>query len=265
MASPSPENDDRKPAKGPRRPPRRFPRSEQNDEQSRPSPTGPWTLFLLLLFVAAALWFYSNDPSNVGSEVDYTFFREQVEADARRAVALEPEHLSTYALTLEREVLAEDTPLAKRLARGEVALPQDEEVVAMAATLREVYAAHGLRRYEISNHAREGYSSRHNALYWTGGAVGVAIALWCWLAYPRFEGRVVQRRHLVLRSRYWLYYALVFMSGARRQIFVVFAAFMMVEKFGLRLHDMAWLFTINYAANMVFAPAVGQVLMFSGH
>jgi putative oxygen-independent coproporphyrinogen III oxidase len=102
--------------------------------------------------------------------------RAQVEADARRAVALEPEHLSTYALTLEREVLAEDTPLAKRLARGEVALPPDEDVVEMAATLREVYAAHGLARYEISNHAREGYSSRHNALYWTGGeylALGV--------------------------------------------------------------------------------------------
>jgi oxygen-independent coproporphyrinogen-3 oxidase len=95
--------------------------------------------------------------------------RAQVEADARRAVALEPEHLSTYALTLEREVLAEDTPLAKRLVRGEVALPSDDEVVEMAATLREVYAAHGLLRYEISNHAREGYASRHNALYWTGG------------------------------------------------------------------------------------------------
>ena len=81
MASPSPESNDRKPAKGPRRPPRRFPRREQGDEQSRPSPTGPWTLFLLLLFVAAALWFWSNDPSNVGSEIDYTFFREQVEAD----------------------------------------------------------------------------------------------------------------------------------------------------------------------------------------
>ncbi|HYH97150.1 radical SAM family heme chaperone HemW [Hyalangium sp.] len=102
--------------------------------------------------------------------------RAQVEADARRAVALEPEHLSTYALTLEREVLAEDTPLAKRLVRGEVALPSDDEVVDMAATVREVYATHGLRRYEISNHAREGYSSRHNALYWTGGeylALGV--------------------------------------------------------------------------------------------
>ena len=37
---------------------------------------------------------------------------------------------------------------------------------------------------------------------------------------------------MVLRSRYWLYYALTFMSGARRQIFIVFAGFLMVERFG---------------------------------
>ena len=104
----------------------------------------------------------------------------------------------------------------------------------------------------------------YDALYWTGGAVGIAIALWCWLAYPRFEGRVVQRKEFVLRPRYWLYYALVFMSGARRQIFVVFAAFMMVEKFGLRLHEMAWLFTANFVANMIFAPVVGRFIQQRG-
>ena len=38
---------------------------------------------------------------------------------------------------------------------------------------------------------------------------------------------------MVLRKRYWLYYALQFMAGARRQIFMVFAGFMMVERFGL--------------------------------
>lgn len=100
----------------------------------------------------------------------------QVEADARQAVALQPEHLSTYALTLDRESLAVDTPLAKQLARGQVVLPEDDTVVEMGRTLREVYGAHGLHRYEISNYARLGYSSRHNALYWTGGeylALGV--------------------------------------------------------------------------------------------
>jgi oxygen-independent coproporphyrinogen-3 oxidase len=102
--------------------------------------------------------------------------RAQVEADARQAVALGPEHLSTYALTVEREALAVATPLSRRLERGELPLPPDEEVVEMGRALREVYAAGGLERYEISNHARPGCGSRHNALYWTGGeylALGV--------------------------------------------------------------------------------------------
>ncbi|WNG44403.1 radical SAM family heme chaperone HemW [Archangium minus] len=102
--------------------------------------------------------------------------RAQAEADARQAAALQPEHLSTYALTVEREVLAVATPLSRQLDKGELALPPDEEVVEMAQAIREAYEAHGLRRYEISNHARPGFSSRHNALYWTGGeylALGV--------------------------------------------------------------------------------------------
>ncbi|MET0403158.1 MAG: radical SAM family heme chaperone HemW [Cystobacter sp.] len=100
----------------------------------------------------------------------------QVEADARQAVALAPEHLSTYALTVEREVLAVATPLSRQLDSGELALPPDETVVDMAQAVRDVYARGGLSRYEISNHARPGFGSRHNALYWTGGeylALGV--------------------------------------------------------------------------------------------
>ena len=94
---------------------------------------------------------------------------EQVESDARRAGSLHPEHLSAYALTLDREVLAEEVPLARQLARKEIALPSDEETLAMATAIREIYAEHGLLRYEISNYARAGFHSRHNTLYWTGG------------------------------------------------------------------------------------------------
>ncbi|HVE86152.1 MAG TPA: radical SAM family heme chaperone HemW [Myxococcales bacterium] len=101
---------------------------------------------------------------------------EQVEQDAARAAALEPDHLSAYALTLDKEALAEEVPLAKQLARGEVALPEDSEVVRMGRAAAERFASRGLRRYEISNYAKEGRHSRHNALYWTGGeylALGV--------------------------------------------------------------------------------------------
>jgi putative oxygen-independent coproporphyrinogen III oxidase len=101
---------------------------------------------------------------------------EQVRADAGRAAALEPDHLSAYALTLEKEALAEEVPLARQLQRGEVRLPEDEVVVAMNRAVAEAYGRAGLSRYEISNYARPGFHSRHNALYWTGGeylALGV--------------------------------------------------------------------------------------------
>ncbi len=96
--------------------------------------------------------------------------------DAQKAASLQPEHLSAYALTLDKEALAEEVPLAKQLARGEVTLPPDEEVTDMQRSIEEVYATAGLQRYEVSNYARPGRHSRHNALYWTGGeylALGV--------------------------------------------------------------------------------------------
>ncbi|MCA3012358.1 MAG: radical SAM family heme chaperone HemW [Myxococcaceae bacterium] len=101
---------------------------------------------------------------------------EQVRHDAEAAVALGSEHLSAYALTLDAESLAEEVPLARQLARGEVALPPDEVVVEMQRVVRDVYRGAGLARYEVSNYARPGAHSRHNAAYWTGGdwlALGV--------------------------------------------------------------------------------------------
>jgi oxygen-independent coproporphyrinogen-3 oxidase len=124
----------------------------------------------------------------------------QVRADAERAAALEPEHLSTYALTVEREQLAEDTPLAKQLARGQLQLPPDEVVVDMAKAVREAYEARGLARYEISNHARPGHSSRHNALYWTGGEyLALGVGATGMLHQPASRG-LAGERYLNLRS-----------------------------------------------------------------
>lgn len=91
-----------------------------------------------------------------------------------------------------------------------------------------------------------------------GGALTIAIAAYCYLAYPQFEAPNPQRKTFVLRRRYWLFYTLEFMSGARRQIFVVFAAFMMVERFGFEVHQVTALFLINFVANMAFAPLMGH-------
>ncbi|MBB5515979.1 hypothetical protein FHS89_001999 [Rubricella aquisinus] len=98
----------------------------------------------------------------------------------------------------------------------------------------------------------------YNAVYIAGGGATVVIAVAAFLLFPQFESPNPQTKKMVLRKRYWLYYALQFMSGARRQIFVVFAAFMMVEKFGMKVHEVTALFLINYLANMVFAPLMGR-------
>lgn len=94
----------------------------------------------------------------------------------------------------------------------------------------------------------------------TAGGICCAIALYCRLAYPEFKAETPQRHEIVLKSRYWLYYALVFMGGARRQIFVVFAAFMMVELFGFELHQITGLLLLNYVTTMIAAPFVGRMI-----
>jgi MFS family permease len=61
-------------------------------------------------------------------------------------------------------------------------------------------------------------------------------------------------------QRYWLYYAFTFMYGARRQIFTVFAGFMMVTKFKFAVHEMALLYLANCVFNMLFAPKLGALI-----
>ena len=100
----------------------------------------------------------------------------------------------------------------------------------------------------------------YNFVYMLAGGSTVAIVIFLWFAYPQFEAPEAQHKKIILRKRYWLYYALTFMSGARRQIFIVFAAFMMVEHFGFEVHEVTGLLLLNYVANMFFAPLMGHLI-----
>ena len=97
-------------------------------------------------------------------------------------------------------------------------------------------------------------------VYLTGGGLTVALTLWCAIAFPRFQGKAEQHKHLVLRKRYWLFYALTFLWGARRQIFVVFAGFLMVEKFGFDAAAMSLMFLATSAMAIWFSPKVGRMI-----
>jgi len=94
------------------------------------------------------------------------------EATLAAALALEPEHVSAYALTIEP-----GTPLGKAVAAGARAAPDDDDQAAKYELADEVLTAAGLPWYEVSNWARSGEECRHNLLYWRGGdyaAIGCA-------------------------------------------------------------------------------------------
>ncbi len=93
----------------------------------------------------------------------------QWEQTLRQAIALEPQHLSTYELTYE-----DDTPLFRRLGAGGVARLDEPVPTAMYERMLELTAEAGFRQYEISNIARPGRECRHNLNAWRGGEyVGV--------------------------------------------------------------------------------------------
>ena len=97
-------------------------------------------------------------------------------------------------------------------------------------------------------------------LYLFSGGLTAAIALICLIVFPTFKTETRQLTKLVIRRRYWLYYTFEFLSGARRQIFVVFAAFMMVEKFEFEVHQVTALFLINLVINIFAAPFLGYFI-----
>jgi hypothetical protein len=95
-------------------------------------------------------------------------------------------------------------------------------------------------------------------MYLLAGGSALLLILAIWVVFPTFEQHTIQRKQIVLRKRYWVYYGLTFMGGARRQIFMVFAAFMMVEKFGYSVGQVSLLYLVNYVFNLFFAPRIGR-------
>ncbi len=83
----------------------------------------------------------------------------------QQALALQPDHLSMYELTIET-----GTPFYVLAEQGELDLPGEEEVLAMLDYTGQSVEKAGLQRYEISNYARPGHECRHNVNYWHNGS-----------------------------------------------------------------------------------------------
>ena len=97
-------------------------------------------------------------------------------------------------------------------------------------------------------------------LYALGGGVTVVMALAIWLLFPRIDGHTPQTKKLIFKKRYSLFYALTFVGGARRQIFVVFAGFLLVQKFGYSASTISALYLANYVITTWAAPKLGGLI-----
>ncbi|MBW1885157.1 MAG: radical SAM family heme chaperone HemW [Deltaproteobacteria bacterium] len=84
-----------------------------------------------------------------------------LERDLDEVIEWSPEHLSTYELTYEAQ-----TPFGRALAAGKMNAPDEDRSVEMIETIEARLRDAGYERYEISNYARPGRRSRHNARYW---------------------------------------------------------------------------------------------------
>jgi oxygen-independent coproporphyrinogen-3 oxidase len=118
--------------------------------------------------VRRAVQLVKNCIENVALDLIFSIPGQTIvewQADLEQALALEPDHLSTYGLTYEK-----GTPLWKAWKRGAVARLDEEAERAMYACAMETLEGHGFEHYEISNFARPGRRCRHNEVYWANHA-----------------------------------------------------------------------------------------------
>ncbi len=106
----------------------------------------------------------------------------------------------------------------------------------------------------------EYFDVSYKTVYLIFGGMSLLILFYVWIAFAEFEAKVEQTTSLVFRKSYWLYYVLVFLSGARRQIFMVFAGFLLVEKFEYSAATISLLFLANYIFNLFFAAKLGNII-----
>ena len=104
------------------------------------------------------------------------------------------------------------------------------------------------------------FNASYLFVYVLSGSITMVIALIAWRGFEHFQDDVVQETRLFLRKKYWLFYLLTFLAGARRQIVVVFAGFLLVEKFHFSVENMILLLCVNTILNIICAPIVGKLI-----
>jgi oxygen-independent coproporphyrinogen-3 oxidase len=123
--------------------------------------------------------------TNINLDLMYGLPGQDLESWQRtlsHCLALEPTHLSAYALTVE-----EDTRLASNIRRHRSPEPDEDLQIKMDEAAQRMLVDAGYERYEVSNYAKPGYACRHNLLYWTNGEyLGLGPSAQSYLGGTRF-------------------------------------------------------------------------------
>ena len=93
------------------------------------------------------------------------------------------------------------------------------------------------------------------------GALIILLGSWGFFQNPVQKHLPVQHKRMILRKKYGLFYFLTFMAGARRQIFVAFAVFLLVEKFSYSVQAVTALFILNNFINYFLSPLIGKAII----
>ena len=102
------------------------------------------------------------------------------------------------------------------------------------------------------------------AIYLVFGCLIMAAAIWGMVQDPSDSRVPPQRKKMILRRKYGLFYFLTFMAGARRQIFMAFAVLLMVQKFNYSVQQVTILFVVNNLINFYLSPLIGKSIIHFG-
>jgi predicted MFS family arabinose efflux permease len=98
-------------------------------------------------------------------------------------------------------------------------------------------------------------------IYLLIGGLIITAAVWALNQRPAQQEVIPQRKKMIVRKKYLLFYFLTFMAGARRQIFMAFAVLLMVQKFQYSLQEVTLLFVINNVINYYLSPLIGKSIV----
>ncbi len=105
-----------------------------------------------------------------------------------------------------------------------------------------------------------GFVLDYRGMFLVVGCVVALAGLWAVFQDPSHASVPPQKLRMFLKRRYWLYYALTFMSGARRQIYMVFSMFLLVKIFHFSVQAITVLFIINNLINWIINPMIGRAI-----